>query len=82
MNDKEIKNALESLHNPDVHNQALIDCKSLLNLSKETLENHFQQWLWVEAEKEAYTGADLFYYLQLAPIEEYLIKQGLIYDFE
>lgn len=79
MNAKEIKNALESLHNPDVHNQALIDCKSMLNLSVDTLLTHFLIWLWVEEGSPEYTGGEFDYSLELGAIEEYLIEQGLIY---
>lgn len=77
---EEIKQALETLHNPNVYNQALVDCRNLLNLSLDTLLAHFQTWLWVDAEAPWPEGAEFEYYLQLAEIEEHLISQRLIYD--
>lgn len=77
----EIKAALESLNNPLVFNQALIDCRNALNLSKGDLENHFQQWLWLEDGEEYKNGVDEAYAIQLGAIEEHLVKQGLIYNF-
>lgn len=76
----DIKNAIESLRDPLVYNQALTDCLSLLNLSLDTLLAHFQQWLWKE-DGEAYTdGGEEAYAIQLSRIEEHLVIQGLIYD--
>lgn len=75
----EIKAALESLNDPLIYNQALIDCRNALNLSKETLEEHFLSWLWVGEDTPPYQGSDLTYALQLGEIEEELILQGLIY---
>ena len=76
----EIKAALESLRNPTVYNQALVDCSSALNLSKATLENHFLGWLWLP-EGEAYkTGVDEAYAIQLGFIEEHLVEKALIYN--
>lgn len=82
MNNEDIKAALESLHNPNVYNQALVDCSNLLNLSLDTLLTHFQQWLWTDAEAPWHEGAEFQYYLELARIEETLISQRLIYDDE
>lgn len=79
MNNQEIMNALETLHNPNVYNQALVDCRNLLNLSLDTLIYHFQSWLWVEGSAEAPVGSELDYYQQLAKIEEFLCAEGLIY---
>ena len=79
MNNQEIMNALESLHNPNVYNQALTDCKSMLNLSVATLIYHFQSWLWRDSGDTELTGGELEYYLQLAKIEEFLCAEGLIY---
>lgn len=79
MNNQEIMNALEELHNPSVYNQALTDSRNLLNLSLDTLIYHFQSWLWTDGE---YVGSEFDYYLQLAKIEEYLCKEGLIYTDE
>lgn len=76
----EVKAALESLNNSLVYNRALIDCRIALNLSKATLENHFQQWLWLEEGEEYKNGADEAYAIQLGAIEEALVLQGLIYD--
>jgi hypothetical protein len=74
----EVKAALESLHNPLVYNQALVDCRNLLNLSLDTLLAHFQQWLWSEEAPQEGSG-EFEYFLQLAKIEESLCIQGLIY---
>lgn len=76
----EIKKALESLRNPTEYNQALIDCSSALNLSVDTMINHFQQWLWVDANAPAHEGPELFYAIQLGKIEEFLTEKGLIYN--
>lgn len=75
----EIKQALESLYDPLVHNQALIDCGNLLNLSKEELEAHFQSWLWLPNGTPDYKGGELLYSIELGAIEEHLVDQGLIY---
>ena len=80
MNNQEIMNALESLHNPNVYNQALTDCKSMLNLSKETLEEHLLSWLWVSEDTPAYEGGELEYVIQLGHIEEKLVEESLIYN--
>lgn len=80
MNNQEIMNALETLHNPNVYNQALVDSRNLLNLSLDTLLAHFQVWLWVGAFAPEPVGGEFEYYLQLAEIEEHLISQRLIYD--
>ncbi|MNX77701.1 hypothetical protein D3C86_1092530 [compost metagenome] len=77
----EVKAALESLHNPLVYNQALTDCRNLLNLSLDTLLAHFQQWLWSEEAPQEGSG-EFEYYLQLAAIEESLVSQRVIYDGE
>lgn len=77
---EEIKAALESLNNPLIYNQALIDCRNALNLSKATLENHFQQWLWLEEGEEYKNGVDKAYAIALGHIEEALVSKGLIYD--
>lgn len=74
-----IKAALESLNDPKVHNQALIDSRNLLNLSLDTLLNHFQQWLWVDADAPTPVGGELLYVIELGRIEEHLCEQGLIY---
>jgi hypothetical protein len=79
MNNQEIMNALESLHNPNVYNQALVDCRNLLNLSVTTLIYHFQSWLWRDSDDPELTGGELEYYQQLAKIEEFLCAEGLIY---
>lgn len=76
----DIKAALESLNNPLVHNQALIDSRNLLNLSLETLLQHFQQWLWLDEGVEYKDKSDEAYAIQLSHIEEFLCCQGLIYD--
>lgn len=76
----EVKAALESLNNPLIYNQALIDCRNALNLSKATLENHFQQWLWLEEGEEYKNGVDGAYAIQLGAIEEKLVERGLIYN--
>lgn len=80
MNSQEIRQALESIHDPLVYNQAWVDCSNLLNLSKETLEAHFQQWLWHELAIPEYDPGEFSYYLELAKIEEYLVEQGVIYS--
>jgi len=80
MNNQEIMNALETLHNPNVYNQALVDCRNLLNLSLDTLLAHFQAWLWHEFAIPEYDAGEFQYYLELAKIEEHLCTQGLIYD--
>lgn len=82
MNNQEIRQALESMHDPLVYNQAWVDCSNLLNLSKETLEEHFISWLWVDETTPPYQGSDFTYALQLGEIEEELIIQGLIYTEE
>jgi len=79
MNNQELKAALESLNDPLVHNQALIDCRNLLNLSKATLEEHLLSWLWVAEGAPAYEGGELMYSIELGAIEEHLVDQGLIY---
>jgi hypothetical protein len=76
----DIKEALESLNNPLTHNQALIDCRNLLNLSLETLLQHFQQWLWLDEGVEYKDKSDEAYATQLGYIEEALVLKGLIYD--
>ncbi len=78
----EVKAALESLNDPLIYNQALIDCRNLLNLSLDTLLAHFQSWLWTDAQAPWPEGAELEYFLELAKIEEALISQRLIYDSE
>ncbi len=75
-----IKAALESLHNPEVYNQALIDSRSALNLSKATLENHFHQWLWLSEGEDYKNGVDKAYAIQLGVVEEALVLKGLIYN--
>ncbi len=80
MNTQEIKNAIESLRNPNVYSQALVDCSSMINLSKETLEFHLQQWLWQEEDAPEYTGGELLYVIELGQIEEKLVLEGLIYN--
>ena len=80
MNSQEIMDALETLHNPNVYNQALVDSRNLLNLSLDTLLQHFQAHLWVSDDTPLPVGGELEYYLQLAAIEEHLISQRLIYD--
>lgn len=82
MNNQEIMSALETLHNPNVYNQALVDSRNLLNLSLDSLIYHFQSWLWVEGTAEVPVGSKLEYYQQLAQIEEHLCKEGLIYTDE
>lgn len=76
----EVKAALESLNDPLIYNQALIDCRNALNLSKATLENHFQQWLWLEEGEEYKNGVDEAYAIQLGAIEEALVLAGLVYN--
>jgi hypothetical protein len=77
----EVKAALESLNDPLIYNQALIDCRNLLNLSLDTLLAHFQSWLWFpDDEAPEYDAGEHAYYLELAKIEEYLCIQGLIYN--
>lgn len=80
VNVSNIKSALESLNDPLVHNQALIDCRNLLNLSKATLEEHLLSWLWVAEGVPAYEGGELLYSIELGAIEEHLVEQGLIYE--
>ena len=80
MNNEKLKSTLESLSNPLVYNQALIDCRNALNLSKATLEGHFISWLWLDPEAVAYVGADLLYSIQLSHIEEHLVMNSLVYD--
>lgn len=76
----DIKAALETLNDPLVHNQSLIDCRNLLNLSLDTLLNHFQIWLW-KPDGEAYAdGGAEAYAIELGKIEEALVLKGLIYD--
>lgn len=77
---QEIKAALETLNNPLTYNQALVDCRSALNLSVDTMINHFQQWLWVSEDTPAHEGPELFYAIQLGKIEEFLCEKGLIYN--
>jgi hypothetical protein len=79
MNNEEIKSALESLNDPLVHNQALIDCRNLLNLSKATLEEHLLSWLWVAEGVPAYEGGELLYSIELGRIEEHLVMNSLVY---
>lgn len=79
-NVEEIKSALESLNNPDVHNQALVVCRDLLNLSKATLEEHLLSWLWTDLDTPDYVGSELDYAIQLGAIEEHLIANSLIYN--
>lgn len=76
----DIKAALESLNDPLVHNQALIDSRNLLNLSLETLLQHFQQWLWLDDDVEYKDKSDKAYAIQLGRIEEALVLKGLIYN--
>ena len=76
----DIKAALESLNNPLVHNQSLVDCRNLLNLSLPTLLQHFQQWLWLNEGVEYKDKSDEAYAIQLGHIEEFLVLKGLIYD--
>jgi hypothetical protein len=80
MINEEIKQALETLHNPNVYNQALVDCRNLLNLSKKTLEEHLLSWLWVSEDTPAYEGGELDYVIQLGVIEEKLVEESLIYN--
>lgn len=80
MNNQEIMNDLEELHNPSVYNQALVDSRNLLNLSLDTLLAHFQTHLWVSDDAPLPVGGELSYYCELAAIEEHLVDQGLIYD--
>ena len=75
-----IKSALDSLRDPTVHNQALVDCNSLLNLSPATLENHLISWLWQEEDAAAYVGGELLYAIELGKVEEHLVSKGLIYN--
>jgi hypothetical protein len=75
-----LRAALEALHNPAVYNQAWVDCSNLLNLSKESLEQHFLSWLWVDEGTPAYEGTDLAYAVKLGEIEESLIIQGFLYE--
>jgi NDP-sugar pyrophosphorylase family protein len=79
-NTSSIKAVLESMRKSDVHNQALVGCSSMLNLSKETLEFHLQQWLWQEEDAPEYTGGELLYVIELGKIEEALVMEGLIYN--
>ena len=81
-NTSSIKAALESLRQPDAHNQGLIDCSSMLNLSKETLEQHLISWLWQAEDTPAYVGGELLYAIELGKIEEKLVLEGLIYNDE
>lgn len=76
----EVKACLESLNNPLVYNQALIDSRNLLNLSLDTLLAHFQQWLWLPDGQAYNSGVDEAYAIQLSFIEEALVLQGLIYE--
>lgn len=75
-----IKAAIDSLRNPEVHNQAIVDCCNLLNLSLATMEQHLVSWLWQSEDAPAYEGADLFYAIELGKVEEHLVKEGLIYN--
>ena len=75
-----IKAALDSLRDQTVHNQALVDCNSLLNLSPATLENHLISWLWQEEDAAAYVGGELLYAIELGKVEECLVSKGLIYN--
>lgn len=77
----EVKAALESLNDPLIYNQALIDCRNLLNLSLDTLLAHFQSWLWFPDDEEPdYDAGERAYCLELGKIEEHLCIQGLIYN--
>jgi hypothetical protein len=76
----DIKEALESLDNPLVYNQALVDSRNLLNLSLETLLQHFQQWLWLDEGVEYKDKPDEAYAIQLGHIEGALVLKGLIYN--
>lgn len=76
----QIKEALESLRDPLVHNEALNDCLALVCFNQVALEKHFLHWLWLPDGEEYKTAADEGYAKQLSQIEEYLIFQGLIYN--
>lgn len=62
--------------------EALIDCMNAYALSKDKLEKHFDDNLWIDAIEGAsfVDGAAQQYYMELGRIEEFLGHQGLIYQ--
>lgn len=81
---KEIKQALESLKQEGVHNEALMDCLAYSNLPASTLEGFLDSHLWFAEGADfnvAYpTDEDKAYAISLGSIEQVLVSKGLIYN--
>lgn len=77
-----IKEAFEFLRMDGSASNALIDCMNAYTLSKAQLEAHFDQWLWLPEDFEYGTPEDKAYSLELGRIEEFLCRQGFIYETE
>lgn len=71
-----IRDVLENLP----HSQARTDCLGALDAGINALERFLDEHLWLPADFPAFAGEkESAYYLSLAPIEEILVNQRLIY---